>query len=111
MDHQHPPDLVGTRRRVVIDEAPSKTSRRRGRLDPENARLRRAQKPTGIVQKRADARNKRTDDVLVWPAFRNTPDGLLDRATRGDHGARARVLELMRLGAGLERAQLRRAES
>jgi len=85
---------VAHTRRVVIDAAPSGGNGRQRRqpVGSDLGRLRRLQKPTDIVQRRAHDEKA----TLAWPAFRNTPEGLLERAARGDHGARAFVLECIR---------------
>jgi hypothetical protein len=101
-------DHVSRGRKVEITP-PSPGAQGRQRREPVGSdlgRLRRLRKPTDIVQKRA----RDGVSTLAWPAFRDTPHGLLERAKHGDHGASARVLELLKLGLAVEHARRRRAE-
>lgn len=99
-----------TQRRRVSIEAPAAGAKGRVRRDPENARLSRLQKPTQIVQRR-DNGTRNGEATLAWPALRSTPEGLLERALHGDHGAKARVIELVQRGLASERAEQKRRAS
>jgi hypothetical protein len=103
-------DRITRGRKVEITPPPQGATgrQRRPTIDSENARLRRAQKPVDVMARRHDDHGG--GSVLAWPAFRDAPHGLLERAKHGDHGASARALELLKLGLAVEHARRRRAE-
>jgi hypothetical protein len=85
-------------RRVSITVEQGGKGRRRPPVDPENARLLHLRKPTEIAQKRCYETY-----VVAWPAFRDTPAGLFERAVNGDDGAKGRLFALARPGQAVER--------